>query len=306
MDVGHLTARGVPHGTPERTRVISDFVMWLFAVDDYCDETGLSHAPYEYAAFAAQVLRVLEAPEVDAFDANPYVASVRELRRRLEATGATGTQILRWSYGLRMFLFGQVRETLARGRSVRPDLVDFMTTRLETAGTFPVFALNDYARGTEVDGKNFNRPAVRAVCEMGIAVIGLDDDIVSLHKEMHRSPDDPNLVSLLARIDEAPLEQALAGAMDMRDRIMSRFDTLSTRILDTADEALTAYVSGMRTWVRSWLDWSYDVDRYVNPDCPAALTGGCRSDAPPQAGRALDNPAVSWWWNDLPDIPTKT
>lgn len=300
VNVGYLTAHGVPDGLPDRTQVVSDVVMWLFAVDDYCDETDMARRPAAYAAFATQVQRAVEAPEVAAFDGNPYVAGARDLRLRLESSGATTWQMMRWAYGIRMFLFGQVRESHARALRERPDLTDFMALRLDTAGVLPVYALIDYARGIELPGTQVNHPTVRALTEMAIMLIALDDEIVSFHKECHRSPDDLNIIGLLAHHQNLAPAQALAEAIMIRDKVMARFFQLGGIVAARADKTLAAYITGLGTWVRAWMDWSYDVDRYVNPDAPADLTGGCFDRKPAHSDESLANPAIAWWWDSLP------
>ncbi|MCS7483837.1 hypothetical protein ACFFQW_38510 [Umezawaea endophytica] len=271
--------------------------MWLFAVDDHCDETELSTQPTAYASLATQIHRAIEAPEAAAPSANPYVTSARDLRLRLEATGATPVQITRWTYGIRTFLFGQVRECQARATGFVPDLDEFLALRLDTTGGFPVFALNDYARGFQLPSAEANRPAVRAVTEMAVMLVGLDDEIVSFHKECHRSPDDLNIIGIIAHHDNVSVLQALTDTIAMRDRIMARFVQLSAQISRHCSHELSRYLQSLHTWVRAWMDWSYNVDRYLNPDAPADLTGGCHDNWPDHSRRGLTIPTVAWWWD---------
>lgn len=303
VGAAELTARGIPFGEDERTQDVSDVGMWLFAVDDYCDETGFSHDPGGYAMVASRIQRAVEAPEVDVFDDNPYAAAVRHLRRRLEANGASPMQLTRWAYAVRTFLFGQINEAHHRATGTIPNLSDFMVMRLDTVGTLPVFLLSDYAAGFELPPAEMDNRAVRALTEMASMLFGLDNEIVSFHKESRRSPDDINLIAVLAHQHRISLPEAQLQTVDLRNRVMARFARLGDEVIRHGSPELATYVGSLRTWVRGHCDWTYDSDRYINPDDAedsqdlADLTSGCTDVWPAGCSEPAAIASIAWWWD---------
>jgi hypothetical protein len=303
VGAAELTARGLPFGRDERTQDVSDVGMWLFAVDDYCDETGFSHDPGGYAMIASRIQRAMEAPAVDVFDDNPYAAAARRLRLRMESHGATPLQMSRWAYAVRTFLFGQINEAHHRATGTVPGLSDFMVMRLDTVGTLPVFLLSDYAGGFELSPEEMDNRAVRALTEMASMLFGLDNEIVSFHKESRRSPDDVNLIAVLAHHHRLSLEEAQLQAVDLRNKVMARFARLGDEALRNNSTELASFVGSLRSWVRGHCDWTYDSDRYLNPgdvgqsEDLADLIGGCTDVWPAGCFEPSTIPSIAWWWD---------
>ena len=60
--VASLVARAYPSAPLDPLAIITDWITWLFVLDDECDEAGIGKRPERLAALHAQCLKVLSGP----------------------------------------------------------------------------------------------------------------------------------------------------------------------------------------------------------------------------------------------------
>jgi hypothetical protein len=224
-------------------------------------------------------------------DDYPYVRALRDIRLRLGAM-ATDRQLVRWVEALRGYFHHQLWETANSVSGTTPSLDDYAQLRLANGAMPCSIALLDVAAGDELAQDVLDRPDIRALVEMTSLLVGWDNDIFSVSKELQRSDNGHNLMTVLARganpLDSLPL------AVLYRDAVMRRFLFVRATALSTADETTTRFLENLGNWVHANIVFSLSTSRYRTI---APIVAGCAHDKP--AAEPVRVPTtVSWWWDD--------
>lgn len=300
-DIGTFAARILPEGREEVVRILADFVLWLFGVDDgHCEEGELGRQPGELTAALLRLLRVAQNPEVPMLAGDPLAAGLRDLRLRIDQCATPG-QVARWVDALREYFFTVVWEASHRTKETVPDLNDYTLMRLYDGATSVVLPLLEMGYGYELQPHEREHERVRAAAEMAFFIICWDNDLFSYHKESRTGRYYLNVIRVLEHELGCGADEALAIAVDQRDRVMRLFLRLSEELTAAGSPQLRQYVSSLRSFIRGAQDWGVSSIRYTVPDDPADLPDVFRDTPVDDSPEPLDIPAISWWWNVLPE-----
>ncbi|MGW6413022.1 selina-4(15),7(11)-diene synthase [Streptomyces vinaceus] len=299
-EIGIFGARIIPDGCEEVASLLSDFIMWLFGIDDgYCEEGPLGQKPGNLAGALHRLVRIAQDPNSPILRSDPIANGLRDLRGRMDTYG-TSDQVARWVDSLREYFFSVVWEASYRAKGSIPNVNDYTLMRLYDGATFVVFPLLEMAYGYELQPHERSSPAVRAANEMASFVITWDNDILSAHKEQHAPGYHLNAPIVLAKEHDLEAHEALALAIAQRDRVLCAFMLLRDHLYTSASPQLRRYLDSLACFIRAAQDWGVSSVRYTTPDNPAQLPSqftrvptDCRSEP-------LDISAVSWWWDVLP------
>lgn len=285
----------------ERLLATSLWVYWGFAFDDaYCDSPPLNSRPDLFVPLAARVQRALESPH-PARRVERVIPPLQDIAGRLRSLG-TSTQVSRFFAAHRRWLSGVAWQISNESRGRIPDLNEYLPMRLLVCGVEPPFAMLELATGVEVPDRELHQPAVRALTEMAVAVVALDNDRQSLRKEMVRGQTGQNIYRVLMRHQPPRLADAVAAATRLRDRILNRFLQLCERVRHRAGFELDTYLQGLCHGIRGNAEWGLRVPRYLSLGrLPGAYDHDAKlewADSPayPRAD-PLPLPSVAWWWD---------
>ncbi|MFC7305494.1 selina-4(15),7(11)-diene synthase [Streptomyces monticola] len=303
-DIGGFSARILPEGREEVVSLLSDFVLWLFGVDDgHCEEGELGRRPGELSGYLQRLLRIAQNPESPMLLDDPLADGLRDLRRRVDRHGTPG-QAARWVDALREYFFSVVWEAAHRTAGTVPDLNDYTLMRLYDGATSVVLPLLEMGYGYELQPHERDRTAVRAAAEMASFIITWDNDIFSYHKEASGDGFYLNALRVLEREHGLGSVAALDLAISQRDRVTNLFLRLCERLRAEGSPQLRQYLDSLGTFIRGAQDWGVSSVRYTTPEDPADIPSAFR-DTPIDPGVGpLDIPAVAWWWGLVPDAPT--
>ncbi|MGW4027181.1 terpene synthase family protein [Streptomyces sp. NPDC005009] len=301
-------ARFAPHADPDRLWIAACWVYWGFAFDDArCDEGPYAADPADFATMAFSLQRALEVPG-RLHCADPYAAAVHEIGE-LFRTAAGPVQNRRFQQAHRAWLTGVQWQIGNRATGRMPDLDDYLSMRLHSAGGGPTYAMLEIANGLDVPDREMDSPAVRALTEMAMLVAALDNDQHSHVREINRRQTEQNIVNVLMTHYRYSPRRAVEEAVALRDAVLERFLALRDRITPRAGGPLRHYLSDLGHGIRGNIEWGLRVPRYLSPDgaapaarahIPAQTAAGHWTDTPRtsrQDPRRL--PSIAWWWNDL-------
>ncbi|WP_412074865.1 selina-4(15),7(11)-diene synthase [Streptomyces xanthophaeus] len=298
-EIGVFAARVLPHGREEVVRILADFVMWLFGVDDgYCEEGILGQRPGDLAGTMHRLLRVAQNPEAPMLLDDPLAGGLRDLRSRVDEYG-TDAQAARWVACLREYALSVVWEASHRRAGTVPSLSDYTLMRLYDGATTVIFPLLQMGHGYELPADEADTKAVRAAEEMASFVITWDNDLLSDHKERSGDGYYLNVLRVLEEDGFSP-QEAMARAIAQRDRVLTEFMRLTEHLRAVGSPQMRQYTAGLRSFVRGSLDWGIQSIRYTTPDDPAELPTTVAERATDDSLEPLGIDAVSWWWNVIP------
>ncbi|MEU2158043.1 selina-4(15),7(11)-diene synthase [Streptomyces sp. NPDC019396] len=305
QDIGVFAARILPEGEEEVVSILSDFVIWLFGVDDgYCEEGALGSKPGELAAALQRLLRIAQNPEAPMLTDDPLAESLRDLTLRLSRC-ATPLQVGRWVDTLREYFFAVVWEAENRAASRVPDLNDYTLMRLYDGATSVVQPFLEIGHGYELQPYERDSRAVRAAAEMTSFITTWDNDIYSHHKESRGTHYYLNNIRVLEHEYGLSRDEALTRAIAQRDRAMCLFMSLRAKLEDEGSPQVRQYLRSLAAFIRATQDWSVSSLRYTTPDDPAALSATFTDTPTDSSTDPLDIPAISWWWDLVPATRTE-
>lgn len=299
-EIGAFAARILPDAPQEIVGILSDFVMWLFGVDDGCCEEGIAGAdPHDLVPVLSRLIRVAQNPETPFLADDPLAQGVRDLRNRI-AVHATPAQATRWVDGLREYFLSLVWEAAHRSRGTVPALSDYTMMRLYDGAASVVAPILEFAYGYELAQNDRDATVVRALAEMSYLVISWDNDIFSFHKESRSDKYVLNVIRVLEQEYRLTRGQALSVAISQRDRVLWLFLRVREHMLATAGPELRAYLLSLGTFIRATQDWCITSRRYTTPEDPADLPSVFCDTPTDTSSEPLPIPPISWWWDLVP------
>ncbi|WP_432072589.1 selina-4(15),7(11)-diene synthase [Streptomyces wuyuanensis] len=305
QDIGVFASRILPEGREEVVSLLSDFVIWLFGVDDgYCEEGSLGIRPGELAAALHRLLRIAQNPEAPLLTDDPIAESLRDLTLRVSRWG-TALQAGRWVDTLREYFFAVVWEAEHRAAGRIPGLSDYALMRLYDGATSVVQPFLEMGYGYELQPHERDSKAVRAAAEMTSFITTWDNDIYSHHKESRGTNYYLNVIRVLEHEYGLSPDEALTRAIAQRDRVMCLFLSLRTKLEDEGSPQVRQYVGALSAFIRATQDWSVSSLRYTTPDDPAALSSSFSDVPTDDSTDPLDIPSISWWWDLVPASRTE-
>lgn len=292
-------ARFAPHAPAAGLLPAALWVYWGFAFDDArCDAGRLSDRPAEFLPMASMLHRALERPGPAPAD-DAYACALHDIADRFRTIG-TPVQFQRFVAAHRAWLQGVAWQIANQQRGYMPDLEEYVTMRLHSAGGEPTYAMLEIANGAEVPAAEMDAPAVRALTEMAILTAALDNDRHSLVRELDE-PAGQNIYTVLMRCHDRTPREAVRQATGLRDRVFTRFLDLRAATSPRLSAAGRTYVDGLAYGIRGNAEWGLRVPRYVSR---GEMPGPADEDPIVWAERPLDpSPepvplaTTAWWWD---------
>ncbi|SEQ93965.1 hypothetical protein SAMN04488000_105170 [Lentzea albida] len=130
--------------------------------------------------------------------------------------------------------------------------------RRGAVGVGPLIAALEFAHRNEVPAAEWDSPAVRALTEMVIAVVALDNDRQSIVKELRLGQTEQNVFTALMG-EGLSLEEAIAEATASRDRVFCRFLQVEEQTRRGGSAALRRYPQGLRWAIRGNAEWGLTI-----------------------------------------------
>ncbi|USX52828.1 hypothetical protein [Lentzea sp. HUAS12] len=297
--------RYYPEADEERLLATALWTYWAFAFDDnYCDNGETCDQPAKFAEVAGYVQRAWEVPTL-LRSGDPrldhYLVAMQDVSARFHRLG-TPTQLQRMHAAHCAYLFGVQWQVSNRSRNVFPGLDGYLLMRRGAVGVGPLIAALEFAHRNEVPAAEWDSPAVRALTEMVIVVVALDNDRQSIVKELRLGQTEQNVFTALMG-EGLSLEEAIAEATALRDRVFCRFLQVEEQARRGGSAALRRYLQGLRWAIRGNAEWGLTIPRYLS-DGPLPETGSAPVDVDwakqpaGHDGRPVP-PSIAWWWQDL-------
>lgn len=255
-----LVARTYPNAPLEELQVVSDWITWLFILDDVSEETGKQ--PDSLAAMYARFLGILKGA-IAAASANPLECSLQDIRQRLLQKTTPGW-MSRFMRRCEECWDSWVWEATNRYKRIAPDVESYTKMRPFTGGLMTFLEMIDIAEGIALPLEVREHPRVQHLTLIANNVVLYANDIFSLEKEIKQG-DFHNLVLLLKQERNLPLNEAIAIAAEIYNGEVQAFLTWEQQLPsrgEPTDSYLNRYVSTLRFFMRANVEWSLESGRY--------------------------------------------
>lgn len=296
---GHMAARVFPHAATDHAQTGSDYLGFMFALDDVADILGPRDIG-AYAARAARLQRLVDAPGSPPLDDDPYAGALADLLDRL-ARIATPGQLYRLAVGFRAFLFGALWQASSHLDGSALDLNQYTALRIPSFGLRSLLPVLEIVHRYHPDDEELAAPAVRALTEMAGFIGSCDNDIYSWAKDSAVGAAHVNLVGVLSRgsgDDGLAQHEALVEAVALRNHVMALFVRRCAEVSRDASAGLRYYLRDLGGFVAGWSEFHRISRRFQQPGKAQLVTAAAPppTTAAPDASIPLPIPTIAWWW----------
>ncbi|MEV1002670.1 hypothetical protein [Nonomuraea sp. NPDC050202] len=258
---GELAARVYPYARLPLLQLCSDWLAWLFAVDDVIYETD----ELRTVTSIPECLQVLSG---ESSGRSGFGRALADVRTRI-AFVATPSQVHRWVAATREYLLAQTWELATRTSDHVPSLEAYLTMRRLTGAMATVYALIDVAAEAPLDAELWSEPMVRSVRHHAINVVAWDNDLISWRKEKNAANGVNNLVAVMAATGGLSMPDVVDRIIAMREKAVTGVVELGQLLISRQEAPLTAFVHGLQAWISGSLAYSMHSPRYMSDTAPA-------------------------------------
>jgi hypothetical protein len=263
MHFSWLIARAHPTVQVEHMKLLNDWLMWMFLLDDQFDEGTIGRNPERVPAVMAELQSIVQ-DEQPRFSPGPMTIALVNLWQRTRHTGSPS-----WRRRLLRHLFdyfdAYAHETQNRATQGIPDIPTYIRTRQASGAMLFAFDFIEDVEQLAISDEAYALPAFQQVLEAANNLVCWINDIFSFPKEYARG-DVNNLVMVVQQAHNLSLQEAvdMVGAMIADE--LQHFRDAAALIPTTSskvDMALQVYVDRLQAWVRGIYDWSSETLRYT-------------------------------------------
>ncbi|KAJ7685733.1 terpenoid synthase [Mycena polygramma] len=269
LKAGELTAYCYYTAPPDRLRVISDFMNYLFHLDNISDgmmkrDTEVLSDTVMNALWFSDSYRPTSGPAksqpLEELNAGKLA---RDFWLRCIPGAGPGTQA-RFKETLGLFFEAINIQAQMRDTECVPDLESYIALRRDTSGCKPCWALIEY--GLDIDLPDFvaDDPVIMALNQSANDLVTWSNDIFSYNVEQSRG-DTHNMIIILTKYHGHTIQTAVDYVGEL-----CRL-TIDTFMQDRAslpswgpevDGMVERYVQGLEAWIVGSLHWSFMTERY--------------------------------------------
>ncbi|MBB4678390.1 terpene synthase family protein [Crossiella cryophila] len=259
IGAGRLSAWVYPEAALEVRGVVTDWLSWLFVIDDQCDEGLLGRDPVALDRLTGPVHQVLDGRRDDL---PPLAAGLADICDRVSHLGPWWA---RYRDHVRGYLDACRWEAANRAAGRVPVLDAYLPHRRWAGSMLATLDLTELATGDLLTDQEWADPDYQQAMTAAADIVCWTDDVVAVDKEVARG-DVHNLVIVLSTRHGIPWAEATRLAGDMLDRRVAEFLAAETRLLAADPARWSRNLHGLRAWMRGHLDWGAETARYREVD----------------------------------------
>ncbi|KAG5723434.1 Germacradienol/germacrene D synthase [Termitomyces sp. T112] len=269
LKAGELTAFCYNNTTPERLRIASDFLTYLFHLDDISDgmmtrETGVLSDVVMNALWFSDRYMPTNAPgkEQPAEELNPGKLA-RDFWARCIVDASPGAQE-RFKEAFERFFESVNIQAKERDAGVVSDLESYIDLRRDNSGCKPCFALIEYTLDIDLPDCVVEHHIFQELNRWANDLVAWSNDIFSYQVEQ-ACGDSLNMVAILIKHHGHTLQSAVDYVGDLCAQTIAGFQRDREQLPSwgpQVDAMVEKYVEGLQNWIVGSLYWSFQTHRY--------------------------------------------
>ncbi|KAK1231745.1 Anterior gradient protein 3 [Marasmius sp. AFHP31] len=273
LQAGELTAFCYNTTTDERLRVVSDFMNYLFHLDNISDgmmtsDTDVLADSVMNALWFPESYKATQAPGKEQPEEEINAGKLaRDFWSRCIRDAKPGCQS-RFKETLELFFEAVNIQTIARDSDVIPDLETYIDVRRDTSGCKPCWALIEYALDIDLPEEVASSPAIKALNEYTNDLVTWSNDIFSYNVEQARG-DTHNMIVILMVHYGHTLQSAMDFVGEKCRNCIDNFKATRENLPSwgpEVDDVVQRYVKGLQDWIVGSLHWSFQTTRYFGSE----------------------------------------
>jgi Terpene synthase family 2, C-terminal metal binding len=287
------STHGTPHARGSVAQALCDYNAWAWVANDLVNS---GKPTCDIVTTFGRWERIIRSPRSWP-RASGLDAALADAFSRLH-NDLTPLQWERFVAGQSQWLLTMSWEAAQRETRTEDNVNDYLAQRFSAGGCYSAAAYVDAVENIELNEHDWARPDVRAAAEAAMLTALMDNDRYSLIKDLEKPNRSRNLFDALRH--EHPhwtLAEAVTRGVAIRDRIMTRYLQLRTRILADAGDDLARYMTGLDLIISGNINFAATAVRYLLPGSHHTIT---TTRHPSDSGTgALPYPTIAWWWDEF-------
>ncbi|KAH7884778.1 isoprenoid synthase domain-containing protein [Phlebopus sp. FC_14] len=262
LKAGELTAACYPNTDACHLRVCSDFMNWLFNMDDWLDEFDVE------GTWGMRECCIGAFRDPIHFQTEKLAGQMcKSFFSRFIRTGGPGCTE-RFIHTMDLFFIAVAKQAEDRACGRIPDLESYIAVRRDTSGCKPCFSLIEYAAGIDLPDEVMSHPVIMSMEEATNDLVTWSNDIFSYNVEQSRR-DTHNMIVVLMREQGLDLQSAVDYVGTLCKSSIQCFEENRAMLPswgDELDRQVAIYVEGLQNWIVGSLHWSFDTERYFGKE----------------------------------------
>ncbi|MBD1811968.1 hypothetical protein NDA07_06970 [Microcoleus vaginatus DQ-U2] len=260
-----LAAHAYPYASLEDLEIVTDFMFWIFFVDDEFEKAGISKQLEILEPSHARLVEIMK-KEAELTDIDtPAVRAWGDIMQKLHHFPyATSEWVLRFTKNMEDYFQGIRWEALNNSQGITPDVATFIKMRTSISAVCPFIDLILIMDRIALPHEVIKHPMVKRLELAANNIISWSNDIFSFDKET-RAGNNFNLVTVLRQEYQISLQEAFDRAAELHNAEVRLFIDMSAQLPSFGteiDATLERYLLGLRSWIRGSLDWYVKTGRY--------------------------------------------
>ncbi|KIJ08221.1 hypothetical protein PAXINDRAFT_18633 [Paxillus involutus ATCC 200175] len=258
LKCGRFAARCYPNASYPQLRVCSDFLHWLFHIDDLSDDID-SHSIRNVSNVVMNSL----------YHPHTYRSSARlnwmttDFYKRMIQTASPGT-CQRLKEGIEIFFRGLHQEAIDRASGYVPDLGSYITLRRDTSACKACWVLIEYVNNLDIPDEVMDHPIIRSLNDTTIDFAAWSNDLYSYHIENSKGHTH-NIIDAVMKEKDLDVQGAMDFVGELCKRSIDRFVEDRKKLPswgEKIDKDVAVYVEGLADWMPANLHWCFETERY--------------------------------------------
>ncbi|KAF9239816.1 isoprenoid synthase domain-containing protein [Melanogaster broomeanus] len=258
LKAGQLTATCYPNVGYPQLRVCSDFMNWLFHLDNLSDDMDKRGV----REISNVVMNSLYHPHTYHSTARLSRMS-KDFDKRMIQTASPGAS-QRFKETMEFFFQAVNQQAIDRASGHIPDLESYIALRRDTSGCKPCWAFIEYANNLDIPDEVMDHPTIRSLGEATNDLVTWSNDLFSYNVEQSKDHTH-NMIDVVMNEQGIDLQSAFDFVGEMCRQSIDRFVEDRKNIPSWSpkiDNDVAIYVDGLADWIVGSLHWSFDSERY--------------------------------------------
>ncbi|KAG8777125.1 hypothetical protein FRC12_000539 [Ceratobasidium sp. 428] len=249
----------------EHLRPSMDYMLWLFAFDDWCD-VECSQDVGEAGQALRSIMDTLRNPDV----AQPklkVVAALHHFFNRMRANSSPRT-IHRFVEAADFFTQAVLRQTVNRSIDYVPTIEEYIKVRQDTSSTKMFYSVLEYSLGFDLPDEVHNDPILTELKVAGNDIVNWINDVYSFPVEYARG-DTHNLVFVVMWNERLDLEGAISYVDQLTRKRLQEYVDAKAQLPSFGsklDPQVAQYVQGLEYSFQGFNEWQFLTPRYFGAD----------------------------------------
>ncbi|MFJ2033373.1 hypothetical protein [Streptosporangium sp. NPDC087985] len=273
-----LVARLYPEASLPDLELAADLNSWFHVYDDQFELADVGRDPMLARRLAKRTESLLQG-DPPGPSAGPVLRGLVDLRGRMRIrAGAPWWE--RFSRNLRQCFDAAIWEVDNRAAGKIPDPASYVDRKLDIAYVPPSFDLIELVEHFEVPAAIRISPEYTTLQHEAGHVVVCTNDVIGLRRELAHG-EFHNLVVVLKNAQDCTLQEAVDQVertiseridkyLAAKEALEARFDILG--VDEKVRQATQRCIAGLEHWMRGYLDWALESQRFSDPVLPSQVS----------------------------------